>query len=110
MGDFKLITYELIKIANEKGIVSKIDVYKSLEGNKLTKGSIFFRNSQGYKVSMIFQFLVDKSLIYPDGKTEAKFGKKPIGYKLKRSSDDIIKCIDYIVSSFSSSSFFLKSA
>lgn len=96
-GDFKLVAYELIKIANKKGIVSKVDVIKSLEGKKLTKGSIFSKKSQEYKVAMTLQFLVDNSLIYPDGTTEARFGKKPISYKLKRSSDEIIKWIDRIV-------------
>jgi len=45
---------------------------------------------------MTVQFLIDNSLIYPEKKTEAKSGRKPKGYKLERSSDEIIKWINNI--------------
>lgn len=96
LGDFKLIIRIIIEIYKKKGVVSRKNIIESLEGKKLEKGSIFTKDRQEYKVAMAFHFLLDYSLMYPYGTvfSDMARGKKPIGYKLKRTENEILEFIN----------------
>ena len=94
VADVKFLTKEIVNFANKNNGVTIAEIFSWLEGKNISKTKVFTANGHEYKIAMIFQFLLEESILLKtnDSRRNINFqpnrGKKSIVFQLAKDYAD----------------------